>query len=85
VALTPEVMAWSMQAGETVSGALSRWAAATGRRLVWSPKVDVPVRRSKAYAGSLEVALNQLAQDLSKTLAIVVQVEPQLILVGNAP
>lgn len=76
---------WILQNGETVSGALSRWAAASGRRLVWSPKVDVPIRRTKQYGGTLESALQQLAQDLSKTMSIVVQIEPQLILVGNAP
>ncbi|MDI9332504.1 MAG: TcpQ domain-containing protein [Alphaproteobacteria bacterium] len=76
---------WILQAGETVSGAMSRWAVASGRQLVWSPKVDVPIRRAKVYAGSLESALQQLAQDLSKTLPILVQVESQFILVGIAP
>jgi hypothetical protein len=93
VGVTPEPNAvavadasgWILQAGETVAGALSRWAAASGRRLVWSPKMDVPVRRPKVYQGSLESALQQLTQDLSKALPVLIQIEPQLILVGIAP
>ena len=76
---------WVLQAGDTVSGALSRWAAASGRKLVWSPKVDIPVNRAKKYSGVIQSALQQLAQDLSRVLPIVIQIESEFILVGNAP
>jgi exonuclease VII large subunit len=93
VGVTPEPSAvavadasgWILQAGETVASALSRWASASNRRLVWSPKMDVPVRRTKVYHGSLESALQQLTQDLNKALPVLIQIEPQLILVGIAP
>ncbi len=79
------VQGWVLQPGETVAGALGRWASSTGRTLNWKLTMDVPIRRIKRYEGSLENALQQLSTDLQKVFPVLIELNASSISVGPSP
>jgi hypothetical protein len=76
---------WVLQSGETVSAALARWAAQTGRALIWDLTLDVPIQREKRYDGALGSALKQLSTDLKSVLPVVIQYDMSFIQVKPLP